>query len=272
MRGRWLAAGALLLAILTGCDTPKVKALSEENQRLNTIVLNYEKENRDLMNQVEEMEARLKKLEIAMAGKDRQMAALRSGMDRLRRNARLSDKVQEQLRRLAETFGGRLVGNRLELPGDFFFGSGEFDLREEAKQSLRKLARILMEVEGEKLTLLIVGHTDSDPVRHSRAKGIRDNRHLSVMRALSVLNELKHNGYPERLMYPTGWGELFPLDTGTTMEAKAVNRRVDILIDPAASGLFGVSEIVGVEAAAVEEAPSAVSVEENGAEGPVIKE
>jgi len=246
--GMWVAA-ALALATLGGCSSAREKAQAEEIQRLNTIVLNYEKENRDLMKQVEAAELRMKQIEVAMGGKDKVIAALRSGMDTLRRNIRLSDKVQEQLRRLAETFGGRLVGNRLELPGDFFFGSGEFELREESRVALRKLAKILLDAEGDKVTLMMVGYTDADPVRHSKGRGIRDNRHLSLMRSLSVLNEMKKSGYPETLMYPTGWGELYPMDNSGSSHGKAINRRVDILIDPAASGLFGFTEISGVEPA-----------------------
>jgi chemotaxis protein MotB len=253
MNARWLLSGlaaGLALVTLAGCNPTKEKAQAEEVQRLNTIVLNYEKENRDLMTQVEAAEVKLKQAEIALSGKNQQIKALQNGMTTLRRNVRLSDKVQEQLRRLAETFGGRLIGNRLELPGDFFFGSGEFDLREESRAALRKLTKILLDAEGDKVTLLIVGHTDSDPVRHAKSKGIHDNRHLSVMRSLAVLNELQKDGYPEKLMYPTGWGELYPIDSGGSKHGKAVNRRVDILIDPAASGLFGFTEITDVGPAA----------------------
>jgi flagellar motor protein MotB len=276
MRGFLFGMAALLsLGALVGCDPQKEKAQAEEIQRLNTIVLNYEKENRDLMKQVEAAEVRLKQIEIAMKGKDRQIEALQRGMKDLRRNIRLSDKAQEQLRQLAKTFGGRLIGNRLELPGDFFFGSGEFELREEARRAIQKVAEILMKAEGEKVTLLIVGYTDTDPVKHSRSKGIRDNRHLSVMRALAVLNDMKKAGYPENLMYPTGWGELYPMDASGSKEGKAVNRRVDILIDPVASGLFGISEITGVEAAPGSEAKpvdAGKSAEPAGEEEPVGKE
>jgi len=77
----------------------------------------------------------------------------------------------------------------------------------------------------------------------------------------SVLNELKKHGYPERLMYPTGWGEIYQLDTSGSSQGKAVNRRVDILIDPAASGLFTISAITEV-------APTAEPAPGEGA-GPV---
>jgi chemotaxis protein MotB len=85
---------------------------------------------------------------------------------------------------------------------------------------------------------MITGHTDSDPVKHSRKKGIEDNRHLSVMRALNVLEEMKKHGYPGELLYPTGWGELRPVSSNDSKQGKARNRRVEIYIDPAASGFF----------------------------------
>lgn len=242
--------GRLTLAMLAACLTAAggckmTQAEQEENARLKTIVAKVNEANRDLMLQLEQSEARTAQLRQQIAIKDRQIAALKDGVEKLQRMSVLGRKEQAQLKILAQELGGKLVGNRLELPGDFFFGSGRFELRDTARAAIKELATILKDKE---LVLLIVGHTDSDPVKNPRLKraGVENNRQLSVRRALSVLEALEDAGYPERLMYPTGWGDLYRLDTSGSDKGKALNRRVDILIDPAASGLFTISAITDV--------------------------
>ncbi len=241
--GIYVVMGGLALAGLTGCE--ETVAQKEEVARLNQIIVKTNEANRDLMRQQEALQAKINSLMAEIGRKDRKIAVLKDGVAKLQSMGRLGRKEQQQLEILAKELGGKLVGNRLELPGDFFFGSGKFDLRAESKAALKELSAIL---KGKNLMLLIVGYTDSDPIKNPRLRrlGVRDNRHLSLLRSLSVLNELKKNGYPEKLMYPTGWGELRPLDKSGTPTGKALNRRVEIMIDPAASGLFAFSAITDV--------------------------
>ena len=60
-----------------------------------------------------------------------------------------------------------------------------------------------------------------------------------LVAGLAVLGGLAKAGYPQELMYPTGWGDILPVSTNNSEAGKANNRRVEILIDPAASGIFG---------------------------------
>ncbi|MCC8189081.1 MAG: OmpA family protein, partial [Planctomycetes bacterium] len=183
---------------------------------------------------------------------NRKLAVYESEITRLRNLAAstghrdMSDKVAQQLSALAEQFGGAVIGNRVELPGDFFFDSGKYDLNPNARSAIRRMSEILA---GENLFLMVVGYTDNDPVRNPalRSKGINDNLHLSLLRAKSVVDDLRKSGYPPMLMYPTGWGEMRPLVPNTDAASKKLNRRVDILIDPAASNIFGMSTITGIE-------------------------
>ncbi len=256
-----IAAAALCLA--SGCDTPEMKGLREENQKLNSIIIKYEKENRDLMGQVEDSEVKMRKLQVDIQNGQDKVGLLRRRMDEVKNAARLTDKIQHQLEILAEKLGGTLVGNRLQLPGDLFFASGQFDLRPEAKAALKELVDIL---KSENLFLMVVGYTDNDPIKSAKKRGIVDNRHLSVMRAIAVLRQMNQFGYPADKMYPTGWGELYPLTSNASNSEKARNRRVEILIDPAMSGLMSVSAITGVESAAPAPGPA------GGEGGPVTVE
>ncbi|MBN2712784.1 MAG: OmpA family protein [Planctomycetes bacterium] len=230
------------LMVLAGCEPDA--ATKAELQKQKTIIMAQAKENEDLAAQVEQLSVMISNLRREVEARDRKIAVLREGLDKLRNTSVLSDKVQHQLEILAEKFGGVLQGNRLQLPGDYLFDAGQFELSKQSRDLLSQLTDIL---KGEDLVLLIVGHTDSDPVVRAKKFGIKDNLHLSLMRAYSVVNAMKGYGYPQNRMYPTGWGDLFPIASNKTKDGKRLNRRVEILIDPAASGLFPISAIYDVE-------------------------
>lgn len=244
MRGRfWLGILALAIPVMSGC-TQEVEQLRKENSEQKMAIMEYEKRNQELVSEIAALNARFGGIEAELDGKDRMISAMRQTIERLRKAGVLEDKVQRQLEILAEEFGGELIGNRLQLPGDYLFPPGRYGLTQQSQVLLQKLSSILKD---EDLVLLIVGHTDSDPVNKAKRLGIKDNRHLSMMRAYSVLEELDKSGYPKNRMYATGWGELFPVASNSTKEGKRLNRRVEILIDPAASGLFPISAIYDVE-------------------------
>lgn len=247
-----MALCASLLAS-AGC-TPQgdVAYVEDENARLKQLVIQYENDARNAKVMVTDANARAERSTLELDAANRKLAVYESELPRLRNLAAstgtrgMSDKVAQQLSALAEQFGGVVVGNRLELPGDFFFDSGKYDLNPNARAAIRRMSEILA---GENLFLMVVGYTDNDQIRNPnlRSKGVNDNLHLSLLRAKSVVDELRKAGYPPLLMYPTGWGEQRPIVPNTDAASKKLNRRVDILIDPAASNIFGMSAITGVE-------------------------
>ncbi len=246
------------VAVMAGCQQQPydTAAIEDENARLKQLLIQYENESRNAQVMVQDANARADRTAVELAAVNRKLGIYESEMPRLRGIAanagtgRLSDKITQQLSALAEQFGGMVVGNRLELPGDFFFDSGKYELNPNSRAAIRRMAEILA---GENLFLMIVGYTDNDQIKNPalRSKGINDNLHLSLLRAKSVVDELRKAGYPPMLMYPTGWGELRPIVPNTDRASKKLNRRVDILIDPAASNIFGMSSITGVEPVAM---------------------
>ncbi|MDR0362898.1 MAG: OmpA family protein [Planctomycetota bacterium] len=241
--------------LLAGCQEPvydDFASIEDENARLKQLLIQYENDSRNAQFQVQDANARAERVALELDAANRKLGIYENEMPRLRNIAAnagargMSDKVAQQLSALAEQFGGVVVGNRLELPGDFFFDSGKYELNPNSRAAIRRMSEILA---GENLFLMVVGYTDNDPVRNPalRSKGINDNLHLSLLRAKAVVDELRRAGYPPLLMYPTGWGELRPIVPNADKASKKLNRRVDILIDPAASNIFGMSSITGVE-------------------------
>lgn len=263
-RGLFAALAVSSLGLLGGCDS--LTTVKAENQQLREVILKQEKENRKLMAQLEALRnsktgvdpAELARLEAMLANREKQLALYRQSLEKLQGKVVLSERLQAKLQQLANELGGELVDNKLLLPCDYFFASGRYEMMPEGRQKLQRFADVLKD---ENLMLMIVGHTDADPIKNLKAKGITTNRQLSLMRALTVLENLKNSGYPESLMYPTGWGELKPVAANDTRHDKQLNRRVEIYVDPAGSGLMEGSAITNVN--------SAAAVDE-GATGPVV--
>jgi chemotaxis protein MotB len=104
------------------------------------------------------------------------------------------------------------------------FDSGAVEIKEEAFPLLTTLASAIRNTENE---ILILGHTDDLPTRQNR---IRSNWDLSLMRGLSVLAHFlnAHNLPPSRFVVG-GCGSSKPLSVERGKEARAMNRRVEIV-------------------------------------------
>ena len=115
------------------------------------------------------------------------------------------------------------------------FASGSWEINEQGLKAIKQLAQVL---ENEKdISVLIEGHTDNVPYRGSGQ--IKDNWDLSVMRATSVVKALLANGNIEPVrLSASGRSEYLPLDESNTSEARAKNRRTEIILTPNLDQLF----------------------------------
>ena len=160
-----------------------------------------------------------------------------------RLNQALAAKVQDLARYRSEFFGRvrealgsrpdvRIVGDRFVFQSELLFPSGSATLEEAGKQRLAELARTLIEI-GKAIppdinwVLRVDGHTDIKPVRFQFAS----NWVLSSARALSVVRFLIDQGIPAERLAAAAFGEFQPIDSGTSDEALAKNRRIEIKLD-----------------------------------------
>jgi len=106
------------------------------------------------------------------------------------------------------------------------FDSGQHKLKEEGKKAIQQVA-----VGLRKFQILVEGHTDSDPVTHSKERYPFGNLQLAGMRALAVANFLvRECGLEARNVRYAGVGEFDPIASNETKEGKSRNRRVDIRV------------------------------------------
>ncbi len=117
----------------------------------------------------------------------------------------------------------------ITLSSDVFFDPGSARLKGEVRPVVRKIARIVKNVDN---FVRIEGHTDNSPVTVPKSKEFyRTNWELSSARALNVLHFLAddENVNPAQLS-SVAFGEYRPIDVNATPQGRAYNRRVDIVI------------------------------------------
>jgi len=121
------------------------------------------------------------------------------------------------------------------------FDSGKAELKESAKLTLEKVSGVLKSRVPMHL-VYVEGHTDNDPIRYS---GWRSNWELSTARATEVIHYfIESQGVRAERMIATGFGEYHPVASNETLEGKARNRRVEIVISPKKLTEFGTQPIV----------------------------
>jgi chemotaxis protein MotB len=144
----------------------------------------------------------------------------------------LQQQLADMEAQIARGEGARQREGWTELPGlayldiadNILFDSGKADLKSAGKQTLQQIIADIRAHYADR-QIWIVGHTDSDPIKHSKWK---DNLELSVQRACTVFRELRGSGLDPSRMVAAGQGEYNP-KAANTAQTKHLNRRVRIM-------------------------------------------
>lgn len=134
------------------------------------------------------------------------------------RDAERQAAEEEAARLAAEEAAERA---RATLQEEVYFGYDEFDIDEDAEQSLRAKAEILQA--NPEVRLRITGHTDE------RGSG-EYNLALGMRRATAVRNFLTAYGLDGARFTVASFGEERPADSGTSEAAYSRNRRAEFSI------------------------------------------
>jgi outer membrane protein OmpA-like peptidoglycan-associated protein len=100
------------------------------------------------------------------------------------------------------------------------FGTGKWDVPEDAKKTLSEVAKMLRE--DPKLSLSVEGHTDN-------VGAAADNLKLSENRARSVMQTLVAGGVDSKRLKSKGLGQTAPVADNRAEEGRAKNRRVELV-------------------------------------------
>lgn len=201
----------------------------------------------DMLRQLErDLDAKKKnldQLELELQDREKKLRELQRLIDEKDKAVReLKDRITEALLGFkdkgltVETRNGRI---QVSMEAKLLFPSGSTSINPDGKQALIDLAKVLEEQEN--LTVLVEGHTDTDAFR-GRGE-ISDNWDLSVMRATAVVKIMLANSKLDpKMLTAAGRSEFVPIDPGSSPEAKAKNRRIEIILTPNLDQLF---EILG---------------------------
>jgi chemotaxis protein MotB len=218
----------------------KAKTISEQEQEIDKLskdISDLNKERVKLLNDASSKQSQLtksgqelltqrKKLEQLQALMDQQKMAIEE-IRRKMANALTGFKSNELT---VSTKNGKVY---VSLQENLLFPSGSAVVNPKGKEALAKLAEVL-NVNPE-ITVDIEGHTDSIPIRGK----YQDNWDLSLARAASIVRILTidYKVGPERVV-ASGHSQYEPIQTNSTAEGRAQNRRTDIILSPKLDELF----------------------------------
>lgn len=133
---------------------------------------------------------------------------------------------------LAGREGVRVVGDRFVFSSEVLFEPGSADLSPEGWAQIAQVATMLNTLSGQipseiDWIIRVDGHTDDTPLSGQGA--FADNWELSQARALSVVRAMIADfDFPPERLAATGFGEHRPVLAGTSAEARAANRRIEL--------------------------------------------
>jgi chemotaxis protein MotB len=141
----------------------------------------------------------------------------------------LKAALESKLRTKAELSSLRVIEARgeiiLRLPERLLFDVAAADIRPEGRSAV---LLILAELAKHDVAVRVEGHTDSTPIHTEK---FPSNWELSGARAMSVLRVITETNKmsPDRLS-GAGYGEHHPIAPNDTLDGRAQNRRVDLVI------------------------------------------
>ena len=167
----------------------------------------------------------------AIDGKDGALAgALAGGLAGAGYGA-YADKQEAALRAQLEGTGVQVMreGDKIKLimPGNITFASSSANIKSTFYPALTSVATVMKEYD--KYVAVIIGYTDS-------TGGDKINLPLSQARAESVASYLEQQGVPGNRLVAYGAGSQSPIASNATAEGRALNRRVEITLQPEPQG------------------------------------
>ena len=194
---------------LSGCIT--VNRLKKEAQQKGVVIENLNRE--------------VKNLNVEVTALQRERSRLQQTQNQLQQ------KLQREIETKQIILEKQDKGLVVTVLAEVLFDPGKAEIKSQFKKSLGKIIEVLKENVPDK-QIIIEGHTDSDPIRHSRSKW-KSNWELSSARANSIIHYfIKPGKFDAKRLSSAGYGSQRPVTSNRTKQGKARNRRVEIVIIP----------------------------------------
>jgi chemotaxis protein MotB len=142
----------------------------------------------------------------------------------------LVDKMKGEIAKGQVTISelqGKLTVNMVDA---ILFDSGKAEIKPEGLVVLGKVIEILKSVTDK--SIRIEGHTDAQPISGTLAQRYPTNWELSAARAINVARYLQKQAINPATLSAAGFGEFKPVADNDTVEGRAKNRRIEIVLVP----------------------------------------
>jgi chemotaxis protein MotB len=196
------------------------QATKSSSEEIKGLLTQLEKAEEDLF----ERESKLRELQSLIKQRDSSMNALRERVEQSLLG--FKDSGLE-----IEVKNGKVY---VKMSNQLLFKSGSTVIDQRGRDALSQLAIVLAQQTD--ISVMIEGHTDNKPINNAR---IADNWDLSVLRSTEVARILTiENGIDPKRIIASGRSEFMPTDEADTQEARAKNRRTEIILSPKLDELF----------------------------------
>jgi chemotaxis protein MotB len=219
----------------------KVSSLEANIEQLQKQVDELSKKNAALTSAASSSQSELSKSKQSLEEQQKKLEQLQSLLDQQKQ------KAEELKKRMTDALVGFNASDLsitqkngkvyVSLSENLLFPSGSAVVNPKGKEALGKLAEVLNV--NPDISVDIEGHTDSIPIRIKYP----DNWALSTARATSIVRILV-NDYkvdPVR-MIASGHSQYDPVDSNSTEEGRARNRRTEIILSPRLDELYKLLE------------------------------
>lgn len=171
--------------------------------------------------ELEAKSQRVAELEEILASNDRQMRALKDNLSKA-----LNDFEGRGL--TIEQKNGKVY---VSMENKLLFKSGSWSVNNEGEKAVIELTKVL--ADNPDITVVIEGHTDNDKILGNLGDGVKTNWDLSTKRALAIVSIITDNpNINKKNITAAGRSEYAPLESNSTAEGKAKNRRIEVILTP----------------------------------------
>jgi chemotaxis protein MotB len=238
---RYLKYDSTQLANKVSSLTTTVADLQQQLTDQKKLVADLKNQNAQLSNTASATQGQLSKSQQELQEQQKKLAQLQSLLDLQKQK---SDELKKKMTDALSGFNasdltvtqknGKVY---VSLSENLLFPSGSAVVNQKGKEALGKLAGVLNA--NADINVNIEGHTDSIPIR----KTYEDNWALSTARATSIVRILvkDYDVDPVRVI-ASGHSEYDPVESNSTTEGRAKNRRTEIILSPRLDELYKLLE------------------------------
>jgi chemotaxis protein MotB len=240
----------IMTLFCSGCLVAESKYLkkADEADQLTQQVASLNTENKGLKDQVkaltgqkEELSKTKEELTKTIADMEAEKAKLKENVTQVTKKSQEVEKASTTYQELLKEMKGEIAQGQItikELKGKLtmdvvdkiLFASGEAVVKQEGLDVLNRVVEILKTVKDKNIR--IEGHTDNVKITSRLAKKYPTNWELSAARAINVSKFLQQQGINPSILSATAFGEYQPIADNATLEGRAKNRRIAIILLP----------------------------------------